>query len=127
MVEDHQIPGRALMDTPIGLTGHMLIGAGATSGREPSLRGINPATGQELEPAYGGAGAADLERACALAEAAFDKYRETSLEARARFLEQIAENILAVGDALIERAQHASGLPHARILSARARDVGPMQ
>ena len=89
------------MDTPIGLTGQMLIGAAATNGRESPLRGINPATGQELEPAYGGAGAAELERACALAEAAFDSYRETTLEQRAKFLEKIAENIVGIGDALI--------------------------
>src|SRR5258705_924572 len=127
MVEDHQIPGRALMDTPIGLTGHMVMGPGGTSGREPSLRGINPATGQELEPAYGGGGAADLERACALAEAAFDKYRETSLEARARFLEKIAENILAIGDALIERAMQESGLPRARLEGERGRTVGQLK
>jgi alpha-ketoglutaric semialdehyde dehydrogenase len=115
------------MDTPIGLTGHMLIGAGATSGRESSLRGINPATGQELEPAYGGAGAADLERACALAEAAFDPYRESGLEDRARFLEKIAENILAIGDALIERAMQESGLPRARLEGERGRTVGQLK
>ena len=115
------------MDTPIGLTGQMLIGAAATAGRETPLRGINPATGQELDPPYGGAGAADLERACALAEAAFDKYRETGLEERARFLEKIAENILGIGDALIERAMQESGLPRARLEGERGRTVGQLK
>ena len=115
------------MDTPIGLTGQMLIGAAATAGRETPLRGINPATGQELDPPYGGAGAAELERACALAEAAFDKYRETGLEERARFLEKIAENILLIGDALIERAMQESGLPRARLEGERGRTVGQLK
>ena len=42
-----------------------------------------------FRPAYGGAGPAEVERACALAWAAFDAYRETGLEERARFLEAI--------------------------------------
>ncbi len=109
------------------LTGHNLIGAAATSGREAALRGINPATGQEIEPSYGGADAADLERACELAAAAFDTYRETSLEQRARFLETIAENILGIGDALIERAMLESGLPRARLEGERGRTVGQLK
>ena len=115
------------MNAPTTLTGQMLIGADAASGREPQLRGINPASGIELEPAYGGAGAADLERACALAEAAFDAYRETSLEQRAKFLEKIAENILAIGDALIERAVQETGLLRARLEGERGRTVGQLK
>lgn len=115
------------MDTPIGLTGQMLIGAAATSGREAAVRGVDPATGQELEPSYGGAGAAELERACALAAAAFDTYRETGLEQRARFLEMIAERILGIGDALIERAMLESGLPRGRLEGERGRTVGQLR
>lgn len=111
------------MDTPIGLTGDMLIGACAARGAEAAQKGIDPATGQELEPAYGGANAADLERACALAAAAFDAYRETAPEARACFLETIAQNILAIGDPLIVRAMRESGLPRPRLEGERARTV----
>jgi 2,5-dioxopentanoate dehydrogenase len=115
------------MDTPIGLTGQMLIGASAATGREAALHGINPATGQELAPSYGGAGATELERACALAAAAFDTYRETGLEQRARFLEKIAEHVLGIGDALIERAMLESGLPRARLEGERGRTVGQLK
>ena len=115
------------MDTPIGLTGHMLIGAASTRGRETPLHGVNAATGQELDPAYGGADAADLDRACGLAAAAFDSYRETPLEQRAKFLEAIAEKILGIGDALIERAMLESGLPRARLEGERGRTVGQLK
>ncbi|MDI9654504.1 hypothetical protein QM306_40610, partial [Burkholderia cenocepacia] len=47
------------------------------------------ATGAPLEPAFGGASLHDLETACALADDAFDTYRETSLDARAAFLDAI--------------------------------------
>jgi len=115
------------MDTPIGLTGRMLIGKGEALGREAAVRGIDPATGKELEPAYGGASAPDVERACGLAASAFDAYRETSLEARAKFLEAIAERILGIGDALIERAMLESGLPRARLEGERGRTVGQLK
>jgi NADP-dependent aldehyde dehydrogenase len=115
------------MDTPIGLSGEMIIGAAAARGSVSPFKGIDPATGQELEPAYGGATAADLERACALANAAFDAYRETKPEARAKFLEKIAENILAIGDALIVRAMQESGLPRGRLEGERGRTMNQLK
>ncbi|HUP31360.1 MAG TPA: aldehyde dehydrogenase (NADP(+)) [Usitatibacter sp.] len=109
------------------LTGEMLIGASAARGTEAPLKGIDPATGSELDPAYGGAGPAELERACALAEAAFDTYRETMPEQRARFLEKIADNILGLGDALVVRAMQESGLPRPRLEGERGRTMGQLK
>jgi NADP-dependent aldehyde dehydrogenase len=51
----------------------------------PAFHGINPATNEALDPEFVSAPPADLERAYALADAAFDTYRETSLEDRATF------------------------------------------
>ena len=111
----------------MSLTGQQIIGASSAKGREAVIKGIDPASGKELEPAYGGADAADLERACALAHAAFDSYRETSLEVRARFLETIADKILGIGDALIERAMQETGLPRARLEGERGRTMGQLK
>jgi 2,5-dioxopentanoate dehydrogenase len=109
------------------LNGEMYIGESALRGDAGVVRGVNPATGEALEPAYGLAGEAELERACALAWSAFDAYRETSPEQRAAFLERIAENILALGDTLIERAMQESGLPRARLEGERGRTVGQLR
>jgi alpha-ketoglutaric semialdehyde dehydrogenase len=109
------------------LTGEMLIGRTAVRGTHGAIEAIDPSTGAALAPAFGGAGAQDLERACALAHAAFDTYRETSLERRARFLETIAENILATGDLLVERCVAESGLPRARIEGERGRTVNQLR
>ncbi len=68
-----------------------------------------------------------MERACALAWAAFHAYRETSQEERARFLEAIAQGILDIGDPLIERCMAESGLPRARLEGERARTVGQLR
>ena len=63
---------------------------------------------------------ADVERACTLASSAFDVFRESGLEVKGAAVEVVAEELLALGDALIERACAETGLPKAR-LRGRAR------
>jgi 2,5-dioxopentanoate dehydrogenase len=109
------------------LTGEMLIAGEAVRGSERPLRGVDPSTGQELDPPFPGGTKADVERACAQAWEAFDTYRETGLEQRANFLEAIAEQILGVGDPLIERTCAESGLPRGRIEGERGRTVGQLR
>ncbi|MFJ2325196.1 aldehyde dehydrogenase (NADP(+)) [Pseudomonas sp. NPDC087690] len=103
------------------LTGHMLIGQHTVAGNRAAIHGINPATNAALEPAYAGGSAEHVEQACALAWAALDAYRETTLSARADFLESIAAEIEALGDELINRAHTETGLPPARLLGERGR------
>ena len=109
------------------LTGEMLIGASAVRGTDKPVQAIEAQTGKPMEPRYGGGSAADVDRACDLAWAAFDTYRETSLEDRARFLEAIASNIMDLGDALIERTMAESGLPRGRIEGERGRTTGQLR
>jgi len=109
------------------LTGTMLIGQQAVAGSREAIRAIDPATNQTLEPAYPGGTFEQVEQACSLAWAAFDSFRETSLEVRAGFLECIAEQIEALGDTLIDRAVLESGLPRARIQGERGRTCGQLR
>ncbi|VVP41001.1 aldehyde dehydrogenase (NADP(+)) [Pseudomonas fluorescens] len=103
------------------LTGNMLIGQQRIAGNREAIRGIDPATNTVLEPAYAGGSAAHVDQACALAWAALDSYRETTLDARSEFLEAIADEIEALGDELIDRAAAETGLPRARLLGERGR------
>ncbi|MCP2052846.1 UNVERIFIED_ORG: NADP-dependent aldehyde dehydrogenase [Pseudomonas fluorescens] len=109
------------------LTGKMLIGQHAILGHRQAIQAINPATDLPLAPAYLGGDGEHVEQACALAWAAFDTYRDTSLAARAAFLETIADNIEALGDELIERAMAETGLPRARIQGERGRTCGQLR
>ncbi|BBU29916.1 fatty aldehyde dehydrogenase [Burkholderia sp. THE68] len=109
------------------ITGDMLIGASAVRGTDATLRAFDPARNADLEPAFGGGGAAEVARACELADAAFDDYRHAPFETRAQFLEAIADNIIALGDTLIERAMAESALPKARLEGERARTVGQLR
>lgn len=108
------------------LTGQLLIGQSAVTGQNGTLHAIAAATGEPLEPAFGGASLHDLETACALADDAFDIYRETSLDARAAFLDAIGRHIMALGDDLIERCVIETGLPRARVEGERGRTVGQL-
>jgi len=103
------------------LTGQLLIGQQTLTGDRDVIHGINPATNTPLEPAYAGGSAEHVEQACALAWAALDRYRETSLEARAEFIETIACEIEALGDELIDRALAETGLPRPRLVGERGR------
>jgi NADP-dependent aldehyde dehydrogenase len=109
------------------ITGDMLIGGSEVRGTKGTLRAFDPARNMEIEPEFGAGGAVEVDRACTLAALAFDSYRQTSLEIRAHFLETIAENILGLGDTLIERAQAESALPKARLEGERARTVGQLK
>jgi len=103
------------------LTGEMLIGQQAIKGTSEAIHGINPATNEQLLPAYSSGTKQNVVQACELAWEAFDTYRETDLKTRARFLEVIAEEIEAFGDALITRANEETGLPRARLEGERGR------
>ncbi|MBO9579303.1 MAG: aldehyde dehydrogenase (NADP(+)) [Sphingobium sp.] len=72
-------------------------------------------------------GLGDVATACRAAEGAFDIYRATGKEERARFLDRIAEEIMTLGDALIEAAMRESGLPRARLEGERGRTVGQLR
>lgn len=109
------------------ITGENLIGGKAVRGTNGEARAYDPTSGTNLEPAFGGATEADLEQACALADAAFDDYRNRPLEDRAAFLEAIADNIVALGDELIERCVAESGLARGRIEGERGRTVGQLR
>lgn len=109
------------------ITGDLLIGQAEAGSGDRSFRAINPATGQALEPGFAFASDAEVDRAAELAFAAFDIYRETPLEVRARFLEAIADNIAGLGDALVERATAETGLSASRIEIERARTIGQLR
>jgi 2,5-dioxopentanoate dehydrogenase len=109
------------------LTGDMLIGGAAVRGKGAEIRAIDPSNGNKLDPSFAGGTPSDVDRACELAWSAFDAFRETTLEARARLLEGIAEQLLALGEPLIERACAETGLPRARIEGERGRTVGQLR
>lgn len=111
----------------MAISGSSLIASEQVAGDAPAFRGINPATGVDLEPPFGEAGEAEIERACVRAAEAFDVYRNSDLESRAKFLETIADEILRLGRELIDRASEETGLAPDRIESERARTLDQLR
>ncbi|MBE7247836.1 MAG: aldehyde dehydrogenase family protein, partial [Actinomycetospora chiangmaiensis] len=108
------------------IRGTGLVGAADVASAETFVA-VNPATGTPLEPAFSALGAAEVEAACALAEAAFPSFSETDPETRASFLESVAAAVADLGASLIERAMAETGLPQARLEGERARTVGQLR
>lgn len=109
------------------ITGDILLGAEEIAGGARSHRAVDPRTGAALDPAFAFAGAAEVDRAARLAAGAFDSFRETDLAARAAFLERIADEIDALGEALIDRATAETGLSRRRLGIERARTTGQLR
>lgn len=92
-----------------------------------NLKSINPKTGEELAGTFSSNSIDQMKAAVADATAAFSSYSMLSAEQRAKFLEAIADEILALGDELIERVSAESGLPIARITGERGRTMNQLK
>lgn len=110
----------------MAISGQLFIG-GERVATPTNFPGVNAATGEVLQPPFSEADQGAVDTACTLAWSAFDSFRELESEARARFLETIADQIMALGDELLERAQLESGLPLARLTGERARTTGQLR
>src|SRR4051812_23135887 len=79
------------------------------------FQAISPLDNRPLEPEFHECTLDAVEEALTCAEEAFPIYRRLPADARAAFLEKIAEEIAALGDTLLERAHLESGLPLDRL------------
>jgi NADP-dependent aldehyde dehydrogenase len=105
----------------------MLIGAADVRGSAGEVRGVDPATGERLDPSYGLGDHSDVDRAVSLAWAAFPVYRATSLTARSAFLATVADNIEALGDTLVTRVVAETGIPGPRVRGELARTTNQLR
>jgi 2,5-dioxopentanoate dehydrogenase len=90
------------------------------------FKAIDPALGIDLPGDFYPASLAEVDAALDLAEKAFAAYRAFDKNKKAAFLRDIAAEILALGDELIERAMSESGLPAARLQGERGRTTGQL-
>jgi 2,5-dioxopentanoate dehydrogenase len=109
------------------ILGEMILGRDSLKGGAGEMHAVAAASGEQLLPAFGGGDQRHVDKACTLAAAAFDTYRNLSDEHRAKFLEAIGQGILDLGEPLIERAMLESGLPRPRLEGERMRTVNQMR
>jgi alpha-ketoglutaric semialdehyde dehydrogenase len=109
------------------LHGLNIIGNSASAEGTETFTATNPATGAGLDTVFHIATEAEVGQAVELAAQAFPQYRGLPAEARAAFLERIAEEIVELGDALLEIANKETGLPLPRLTGERGRTVGQLK
>jgi NADP-dependent aldehyde dehydrogenase len=110
------------------LHGRNIIGGRESfSEGDQTFRAFAPAEGQELEPAFHEATEAQVDSALELADRAFHEYRRRTPEETALFLERAADEIMALGDALIERANAETALGPDRLSGERVRTVNQLR
>src|SRR5208282_4975075 len=114
-------------ETKLNLRGYSIIDGQSTETAGAAFKGVDPATGASLEPVYHSASPADVDRAANLAEEAFVAYRKLSGREKARFLHSIADGIEAIVPELVERANHETALPEARLKGESARTINQLR
>jgi len=109
------------------ILGHSIIGGQSQPGNGAAFTGVNPASGEQLEPAFHSASLEDLHEAARLADEAFPVYGTLPGRERARFLRSIAAGIEAITDELVARAHQETALPEARLRGETARTTGQLR
>lgn len=108
------------------LTGKILINGEWVNGLSGHYQAVNPATGDQIQPLLSKATTEQVEKAVNAATAAATELRRISIVKRATFLRSCADEIMALGDVLVQRAMSETGLPQARIEGERARTCGQL-
>ena len=108
------------------LKGKSLIGGKLANSTGAVFHALNPATGENLEPAFFSATNDDVNRATQSAHEAFGTYKQCSGKAKGQFLRAIAANLGASKNEIIERAAQETALPIARLESELGRTTGQL-
>jgi NADP-dependent aldehyde dehydrogenase len=111
----------------MSLTGKNFIGNDNSAKGNINFNAVNPATRSELDTSFYEATSEEVDQAAQKAEKAFKIYRNKSGEEKAVFLETIADEILTLGDELINRCMAETGLPEARITGERGRTMNQLK
>lgn len=109
------------------IEGKQIIGFELVAEGSERFHSFNPATGTKLDYVFNKATPEEVNKAAEKAAQAFQVYRKKSGIEKAIFLEAIANEINAMGEALIEICCNETALPKARIEGERARTVNQLK
>jgi NADP-dependent aldehyde dehydrogenase len=109
------------------LHGRNILGFERGTAGEKDFRAYDPRQGQPIEPAFAEATPDQVQRAMELAGRAAPAFAALNAEAVAGFLLSIREEILGLGDELIERADQETALGVDRLRGERDRTVNQIK
>ena len=90
------------------------------------FKAVDPSLGVDLPGEFFAASMSEADAAVNLGHKAFTVYASIGRDKKAAFLKGIADEIIAIGDALIERAMGESGLPAPRLQGERSRTTNQL-
>jgi len=111
----------------MSITGQSYIDGVWQKGTGERFFGVNPVTQKKLEPGFNSAGTAQLRQAVASAGKAEQNFRTSTIESRSQFLLACADQIMALGNTLIQRMCLETGYPEVRAKGERARTCGQLR
>jgi NADP-dependent aldehyde dehydrogenase len=111
----------------MALHGKNFIGTELSASGHKTFYGFDPRAGKQLDTPFYQGTSEEVDRALSLATDAFPILREASAETIAGFLENIASEIEALGDELIQQAGIEAGLSAARVTGERGRTTGQLR
>lgn len=103
------------------------IGFGTSAKGDNAFQAFDPTANEYLPEKFTRTTKEEFEKAIALSKDAFLTYKDLSYSKRAQFLDSIAEEIMDLGDALIERCVLESGLTASRITGERGRTCNQLR
>lgn len=109
------------------ITGKNYIGKHTSSEGDQVLTAYNPTNGSAFPETFVAATSSEIDHAVQKAVHAFAEYRALSDAQRAEFLDAIADEIMALGDTLLERASGETGLPLGRFQGERGRTCNQLK
>lgn len=109
------------------ITGKNYIGNQLSANGNKTYTTFNPQTNQENKVVFTEATSEEIDQAVLLATEAFASFRNISNEQKAAFLNAIADEILNLGDELIQTYCSESGLPEGRAMGERGRTMGQLR
>jgi 2,5-dioxopentanoate dehydrogenase len=116
-----------MSDKTMAFHGKNFVGNQLSVQGKKTFHGFDPKAGKQLEPAFYQAIDEEIDLALNLASDAAPVLRATGAEEIAGFLETIAQEIEALGDALIEQVMQESGLGRDRITGERGRTTNQLR
>ena len=109
------------------ITGKNYIGNQLSAKGSKTYKTFNPQLNLENDSIYVEANSEEIEAATKLASGAFKSYSIMPGERKAAFLNAIADEILALGDKLLDTYVSESGLPKGRAQGERGRTIGQLR
>jgi 2,5-dioxopentanoate dehydrogenase len=95
--------------------------------RDANFKGMNPITGEALDPEFISASTEDVERAASAAEQAFSAYSQLPGTKKGMLLREIAKGLEVIRDTLVERANLETALPVPRLQGEVARTANQLR